>query len=54
MIKALGQVEDEYAEQRLETLLSRLRAKVRMTDPESELPLRARQSAGYAFLDSVK
>lgn len=51
---ALGYVDDEYAAQRLETLLSRLRAKVRSADPESELPLRARQSAGYAFLDSVQ
>ena len=54
MLNALGQFEDEYAVQRLETLLSRLRAKVRTADPESVLPLRARQSTGYAFLDSVQ
>ncbi len=54
MLRSLGQFEDEHAEQRLETLLSRLRSKVRTADPQSELPLRARQSVGYAFLDSVK
>lgn len=50
---ALGQECDECADQRLETLLSRLRAKVRSADPDSDLPLRARQGSGYAFLDEV-
>ncbi|MBI2355297.1 MAG: response regulator transcription factor [Deltaproteobacteria bacterium] len=47
---ALGQPNDQYADRRLETLVSRLRSKVRATDPDSELPVRSRHNLGYAFL----
>jgi len=47
---ALGHPDDEHGSKRLETLLSRLRSKVQHLDPESELPIRARHSQGYAFL----
>ena len=47
---ALGHPDDEHGSKRLETLLSRLRSKVHHLDPESELPIRARHSQGYAFL----
>jgi DNA-binding response OmpR family regulator len=47
---ALGQPDDQYADRRLETLVSRLRAKVRALDPENELPVRSRHNLGYAFL----
>jgi DNA-binding response OmpR family regulator len=50
IFSALGHYDDEYASKRLETLLSRLRSKVRMLDPEVELPIRARHGRGYAFL----
>ncbi|MEI6215607.1 MAG: response regulator transcription factor [Desulfuromonadales bacterium] len=53
LLDALGHPDDEYARQRLETQLSRLRARVRAADPESELPIRARQSSGYSFLAVV-
>jgi DNA-binding response OmpR family regulator len=53
LLAALGHSDDEHGNQRLETMLSRLRAKVRTADPDSEIPLRSRQSSGYAFLDSV-
>jgi DNA-binding response OmpR family regulator len=54
LLIALGHTDDEYADQRLETLLSRLRLKVRKADPESQLPVRSRQGIGYAFLDEVQ
>ncbi len=50
---ALRQPDDFYGDRRLETLISRLRAKVRAADPESTLPIRARHSLGYAFLAEV-
>ncbi|MEI6306745.1 MAG: response regulator transcription factor, partial [Deltaproteobacteria bacterium] len=50
IFSALGHPDDEYASKRLETLLSRFRSKVRVFDPESELPIRARHGMGYAFL----
>lgn len=53
IFKALKQPDDLYADKRLETMISRLRAKVRATDPESELPVRARHNLGYAFLAEV-
>lgn len=46
----LGQPNDQYADRRLETLVSRLRSKVRATDADSELPVRSRHNLGYAFL----
>ena len=53
LLDALGHPDDENARQRLETQLSRLRARVHAVDPESELPIRARQSSGYSFLAVV-
>ncbi len=50
ILSALGHLDDEYSRKRLETQLSRLRARVHAADPESELPIRARQSYGYSFL----
>lgn len=50
LLTVLGHPDDEYGLQRLKTLFSRLRAKVHDHDPESELPVRARHSQGYAFL----
>jgi len=50
IFSALGDPDDEYADKRLETLLSRLRSKVHTLDPEAELPIRARHCMGYAFL----
>jgi two-component system OmpR family response regulator len=50
----LGQPNDKYADKRLEALISRLRKKVRAADSESELPVRARHSLGYAFLAEVE
>lgn len=47
---ALGQPDDQYADRRLETLISRLRSKVKAKDPDSELPVRSRHNLGYAFL----
>lgn len=54
IFKALRQPDDLYADKRLETMISRLRAKVRMADSESELPVRARHNLGYAFLAEVE
>ena len=50
---ALNQPDDLYADKRLEALVSRLRAKVKVADPGSELPVRARHNLGYAFLAEV-
>lgn len=50
---ALRQPDDLYADKRLETMISRLRSKVRAADPDSELPVRARHNLGYAFLAEV-
>jgi DNA-binding response OmpR family regulator len=49
----LGQADDIYADRRLETMISRLRAKVRAIDPEFELPVRARHNLGYSFLADI-
>jgi DNA-binding response OmpR family regulator len=54
IFKSFGQSDDIYADKRLETMISRLRAKVRVADPESELPVRARHNLGYAFLAEVE
>lgn len=53
LLTALGHPDDECAYQRLETLLSRFRARVRAADPESELPVRSRHNMTYAFLAEV-
>lgn len=50
IFSALGHFDDEYGSKRLETLLSRLRSKIRRHDPNTELPIRARHGMGYAFL----
>jgi DNA-binding response OmpR family regulator len=50
---ALDQKPDVYAMRRMETLLSRLRAKVQKASPEEPLPVRARHGRGYAFLGDV-
>ncbi|HIJ87217.1 MAG TPA: response regulator transcription factor [Desulfuromonadales bacterium] len=54
LFSALGHPDDEYGSKRVETLLSRLRSKVRHFDPESELPIRARHGIGYAFLADLQ
>lgn len=51
---ALGHPDDEYGSKRVETLLSRMRSKVRTLDPEAELPVRARHGMGYAFLADLQ
>lgn len=53
IFKALIQPDDLYADKRLETMICRLRAKVRAADNESKLPVRARHNLGYAFLAEV-
>ncbi|MFZ4618568.1 MAG: response regulator transcription factor [Rectinemataceae bacterium] len=50
---ALEHPDDAYAGGKVETLVSRLRAKARRIDPLSELPIRARHSHGYAFLAAL-
>jgi two-component system OmpR family response regulator len=50
---ALDQPDDQYADKRLEALISRLRSKVRRSDPGFELPVCARHNIGYAFLAEV-
>ncbi|MBW4053861.1 MAG: response regulator transcription factor [Proteobacteria bacterium] len=50
----LNQPDDIYADKRLETLVSRLRGKVKSADITSELPVRARHNLGYAFLAEVR
>lgn len=51
---ALGQPNDHYADRRLETLVSRLRSKVKTADPGFELPVRSRHNLGYAFLAEIE
>ncbi len=53
IFKALMQNDDLYADKRLETMISRLRAKIRALDSQSVLPVRARHNLGYAFLGEV-
>ncbi|MDD2542310.1 MAG: response regulator transcription factor [Desulfuromonadaceae bacterium] len=53
IFKVLNQPDDIYADKRLETLISRLRSKVKSADTTSELPVRARHNMGYAFLAEV-
>jgi len=51
---ALGQPNDHYADRRLETMVSRLRSKVRKADPVNELPVHSRHNLGYAFLAEIE
>jgi len=51
--QALDQIPDVYSMRRMETMLSRLRAKVQRASPEEPLPVRARHGRGYAFLGEV-
>lgn len=51
---ALGQPNDHYADRRLETLICRLRARVRAATPDWELPVRSRHNLGYAFLAEIE
>ncbi len=51
--RALEQVPDMYAMRRMETMLSRLRAKVRKASPDVPLPIQARHGQGYAFVGEV-
>lgn len=53
LARALDQKPDLYAMRRMETLLSRLRAKVQRQCPEEPLPVRARHGRGYAFLQGA-
>jgi len=53
LARALDQVPDVYATRRMETMLSRLRAKVLKVSPQDSLPVRARHGRGYAFLSST-
>lgn len=50
LCRALDYLPDLYAMRRMETLLSRLRAKVARHSPEEPLPVKARHGKGYAFL----
>jgi two-component system OmpR family response regulator len=51
---ALGQPNDHYADRRLETLVSRLRTRVRTLASGAELPVRSRHNLGYAFLAEIE
>lgn len=53
IFQALHQPDDQYGDKRLETLISRLRRKMKIIDPQTELPIRARHNLGYAFLADV-
>lgn len=53
LLEALDQRFDVYAVRRMETMVSRLRAKVQKASPGEPLPVRARHGRGYAFLDEV-
>ncbi|MCG6553816.1 MAG: response regulator transcription factor [Candidatus Magnetominusculus sp. LBB02] len=49
----LDYLDDHSSNLRLEALISRLRSKVHEADPGSRLPVHARHSQGYAFLDEI-
>ncbi|HJV90777.1 MAG TPA: response regulator transcription factor [Holophagaceae bacterium] len=51
LMVALGYAPDPHGAHRLDTLLTRLRKKVKDLAPEEVLPVRARHGSGYAFLD---
>ena len=50
LMVALGYAPDPHGAHRLETLVSRLRRKVKDQAPEEPLPVQARHGSGYAFL----
>lgn len=50
IFRALNQPDDQYADKRLEAMISRLRTKLKAIDQVLELPIRARHNLGYAFL----
>lgn len=54
IFEALGQPNDHYADRRLETMVSRLRSKVRKADADHELPVHSRHNLGYAFLAEIE
>lgn len=54
IFRALNQPDDIYADKRLETLISRLRGKVKSADATCQLPVHARHNRGYAFLAEVE
>lgn len=53
LLEALDQHFDVYAVRRMETMVSRLRAKVQKASPGESIPVRARHGRGYAFLDEA-
>jgi DNA-binding response OmpR family regulator len=53
ILLSLGQKPDIYAVRRLETMISRLRSKVRQQSPQDPLPVRARHGQGYVFLGQI-
>lgn len=53
LYRATNDPDNDYAAQRLETALSRLRAKARRNGLPP-LPIKARHGAGYAFADKVR
>lgn len=53
IFQALHQPDDQYGDKRLESLVSRLRRKLKTIDPDVELPIRARHNQGYAFLADI-
>jgi DNA-binding response OmpR family regulator len=54
LCQLLHQSTDIYAMRRMETMLSRLRAKVLRECPGEPLPVRARHGRGYAFLGEAE
>jgi DNA-binding response OmpR family regulator len=54
LLRALDQRPDLYAMRRLETMVSRLRAKVQRSSSGEPLPVRARHGRGYAFLSEAE
>lgn len=52
LMVALGYAPDPTGAHRLETLVSRLKRKVRGCSPEEALPIKARHGSGYAFLEN--
>lgn len=54
IFQALNQPDDQYADKRLEAMVSRLRRKLKRCAPSLELPVRARHTMGYAFLADAK
>ena len=53
IFQALRQPDDQYGDKRLESLVSRLRRKLKSIDPDVDVPIRARHNQGYAFLADI-